>query len=470
MQHDNAKQQDVIFPCQATPEDPAAARLLGIYPQRQDGVFLQRVKVPGGRLSTAQCRALAELARRFSPGYPLHMTTRQDVEIHGLRKEDLPAVQAGLHEVGLTSVGACGDTLRNITVCPGEGLCSGVTEISPLAEEIGRRLEALPFIRSLPRKFKISLSGCPKSCAKPWINDVGFYADGEGRFRAVVAGSLGARPGTGLLLEPSFNPTEALALTLAAVKLFNEEGDRQNRTRARLRHVRERLGDEVFRGRLLNLYRSELEDTALPRLSCRRVESHFRMQFNVPLPLGDIEPADLSALADGLESAGGLVRIGFEHNLLIWGDRPVELSTALHDAAGGPRIAACPGVTWCSRGIADTRAAAAALRAALPRGDALTICLSGCPNNCAQSAVADIGLIGRQRTVGEVKVDCFRLLAGGGKGQGPALGRELHAAIPAAQLPEAVAALVSEYAAVAASGVSFERFAAGLHSAGSVSG
>jgi sulfite reductase beta subunit-like hemoprotein len=111
----------VKFPCEALPEDGARARLLGVYPQRQEGLFMQRVKLPGGRIAASQLRALASISERCGPDWPLHLTTRQCFELHGLRREDVPAVQREIQAAGLTSLGAAGDTLRNLTVCPGAG-------------------------------------------------------------------------------------------------------------------------------------------------------------------------------------------------------------------------------------------------------------------------------------------------------------------------------------------------------------
>ena len=120
----------VRFPCESLPEKPASqARLLGIYPQRPEGLFMQRVKAPAGRMTLEQWQGLAGLAARYTPDYPLHVTTRQNLELHGVREEDLPAVQQGIDSLGLTGAAACGDSVRNITVCPRNGCCPGTWDI-----------------------------------------------------------------------------------------------------------------------------------------------------------------------------------------------------------------------------------------------------------------------------------------------------------------------------------------------------
>jgi len=300
---------EIRFPCAALPESPAEARLLGIYPQRGDGLFMQRVKVPEGRVGVEAWRGLAALAQRYTPEYPLHLTTRQDIELHGVRPEDLPAVQRGICELGLTSVAACGDSLRNITGCPANGFRRGTWDVSELAEAIRSYAESLPWIRSLPRKFKISLSGCREACGRPWINDLGLVANPQGTFRAVLAGSLGSRPGTGMLMYEDLAVGEVLPLVAAALKLFNAEGDRTKRTRARLRHVRQRLGDEVFRQRIDELFCEEKAATFPRQPRLRRVERETPLQARLHLPLGDIKPEAAIELGEAVEAAGAELRL-----------------------------------------------------------------------------------------------------------------------------------------------------------------
>jgi hypothetical protein len=246
------------FPCGELPSDVRHARLLGIYPQRQQGLWMRRVRIPGGILSAGQWRALAEIARRLTPTAPLHLTTRQDVELHDLSAADVPRAEKLLAEAGLTSLGSGGDTLRNITVCPcAAGGIREVPDLLPLAGAIGRVLAAVEGIFSLPRKFKISL-GCRQGCGRPFIHDLAFVAeqrDAQWGLQVVGAGSLGPKPATGIVLSDWIAPTHAPAAALAGVRLFARLGDRQNRGRARLRHVRQRLGDEAF----LTEWRRELD-------------------------------------------------------------------------------------------------------------------------------------------------------------------------------------------------------------------
>ena len=237
------------FPCTGAYADSNQLKLSGVYAQRQKGLWMQRIKIQGGVLKAEDWRTLAGLARTHTPGTPLLLTTRQCIEFHNITEEILPALQQDLAAAGFTGLGACGDTLRNITLCPGNGLCPGSVDFSAAAAATRQVLESFEGVYSLPRKFKISFSGCERFCAQPYINDLGFTAsvhDSDVTFRLFGAGSLGAQPETGIELVDSIKPEHIPALALAALRIFNTHGNRTNRRKARLRHIRQELGDEAF--------------------------------------------------------------------------------------------------------------------------------------------------------------------------------------------------------------------------------
>lgn len=439
----------VRFPCDSLPEDPAQSRLLGIYPQRSagsEGLFMQRVKVPAGRLTWDQWRGLAGLAARYTPDYPLHVTTRQNIELHGVREEDLPVVQREIASLGLTGAAACGDAVRNITVCPRNGCCPGTWNINSVVCSIRTAVETLPWRTNLPRKFKISVSGCREACGRPWLNDAGFVANEDGTFRVILAGSLGAKPGLGLLAYEALPIGDVLPLMVAVLRLFHSEGERTNRSRARLRHLRERLGDEVFLVRVEELLQIEKRESSWPAPTLRRVENELPLVERLVLPLGDIAPEMVLELMDAVEAVGAEVRLGMEHDLLILGGAKPVLSPSLAALSGSNAVVACPGATWCTRGFVDCRAVAGRVCSALPRGCGLVVGSTGCPNNCSQASTMDIGLVGRMlRRNGQEHVQGFRVFAGGGKGVTPTLAQELHPGLPAEMVHEAVAWIAEEY-------------------------
>jgi len=427
------------FPCSNVPEDAATRSLLGLYEMRRHGgLCMQRVKAPSGHLTPSQLEALADIVDAFTPGYPLHVTTRQDVELHGVGIENVPAVQRALAEAGLTTVATCGDSVRNITCCPGSGLCPDTVDVYPLAQAILAEVETLPGIRSLPRKFKMSVSGCEKACGRPYINDLAFVVGPDGGLRAIGAGSLGVRPLAGIELYKDVSPVEAVALARAAITFFASVGDRKNRGRARLRHVRERMGEESFRRELDSYFTRERagKQSRVPKLgSPQGGKAHVA---KLHLPLGDAETLTLRAIARAARDAKATIRIGLEHELILYCDYPVAVTSELTQLLEGPRIVACPGRTWCRRGIVDSRAAAESIRQAARAAPQLSIAISGCPNNCSHAAVADIGLIGRMKSVDGTAKEHFRVLAEGGKGTTPAIGHEVHPAVAEAEIGEFV--------------------------------
>jgi len=407
---------------------------------------MQRIKVLGGRLSADQWRALADVAQTFTPAAPLHLTTRQDVELHDLAPDAVPRAQRALADAGLSALGAGGDMPRNITVCPGAGVCAGRPDLAPLAREVQALLEATDGIWSLPRKFKISFSACQNACAQPWINDLGFIVRGTAgawTFRVVVAGSLGARPGTAMLLEEDLAPDDVLPMVLAAVRFFAAHGDRTNRNRARLRHVREKMGDAPFADALREALTHTRGERPWPCAALALPPSPLEAQRALVFANGNVAPDQADALAHLADAADLVVRIANHHRILVFGPNPGapgRLDAALAalskvegaaspalDAAAQPQasIVACPGTRWCKCALADTNRLADRLREryACRLDPAVTVCLSGCPNGCAHSAVADIGLVGTLARRDGERAEAYTLLAGGGMGRDARLAR-----------------------------------------------
>jgi sulfite reductase beta subunit-like hemoprotein len=418
-------------------------RVLGVYPQRQGGLYMQRVKVPGGRLNWYQWRRLAELAAAHSGGFPVHTTTRQDVELHNIRADDIAAVQQGLAEVALTTFGACGDSVRNIPVCAACDLCADGCDVLPLARLVQQHLEQQPVVFSLPRKFKISFSGCSQACAKPWLNDLAFVVQNDGRFTVIGAGSLGPKPALGIELYRDVPVAKVLPLCVAAIEFFERQGDRQNRKQARWRHVRERLGDEPFRAELDRRWEEVAARRSWPCVNLPQGRGSLKLQCRLQLPDGNIGPEQILCLAEAAEAAGAVARIDLEHGLVLYGAQPVPLPEDLAALTTAPTIVACPGCVTCPRGLADCWATSAEIRAALAGRDSsgVRINVSGCPNNCGHSAAAEIGLIGmiRKRT-GHAEPH-YRLLTGGGNGTNDKLA-EPGAVIPADHVARAITDMI----------------------------
>ncbi len=418
-----------VFPCDVMPADPTACRLLGLYQQRQEGLWLQRIKVQGGALESLQWIGLAGCCDRFTPGTPLLITTRQDVEFHNVAPEAVPQLQLALAEAGFTGLGACGDTLRNITLCPGNGLTEESVDLRTVAAAVRLVLSEFSHLFSLPRKFKISFSACAKACGQPWINDLGFVVqrkNGTLFFRVIGAGSLGQRPAAGIVLRDELALEDAPAFALAAVALFNEYGDREHRGKARLRHVRQRLGDGPFL-KLLDVFfvRQRAGFAAGP--STAPAAKGWQRGALLTFPCGLID----SDQARAIGQSGFTARIQNHHRVALYARDQAQVAAALAanpvlgNLASGLDIAACPGTTWCRHGFINTHAVERLLRQQLPENFDKAIRISGCPNGCAHSGVAQIGLIGRVRKDAQGnRIEGVQVLAGGGMGKTPELAHE----------------------------------------------
>ncbi|GAB4240680.1 MAG: nitrite/sulfite reductase [Deltaproteobacteria bacterium] len=448
----------------AIPPDEFRRRrvVMGIYPVRGGpDRYLIRVRIPLGRVSPRQLRALAEAADRFAARKGVHLTTRQDVHIYGVEMRRLSGALAFLAGEGLTTREACGDTVRNVVVCPFAGIAPDEEfDVTPYAQALGAHLLRHPLGQRLPRKFKIAFEGCRGAdhVGLPF-QDVGVRAvvspEGRPGFRIHVAGGLGALPQAGFPLEP-FTPVSRLWTTVGALlRIFDRMGDRTNRGRARLKFVAGRVGPDPFR-RLLFDERETVESSdpaggldfsepvlpagtdprgqdGLPEwVGAIRQRQADRLAFPVRIPLGDLSSGRLRSLADEAERVGAGVRITTAQGILLVdipepeGDR---VAAALREGGFRPpaavSIVRCAGTDTCTVGVTRVRGLASLLEekiasreTATHRSRPVTIKISGCPNGCGHHLVGDIGLRGVARNVGGRLAPHYVLHLGGGTREG----------------------------------------------------
>ncbi len=469
----------------------------GVYGQRQEGKQMLRVKIPAGVLGKDQLDALADVADRWSRGYG-HFTTRQNMQLHFLDMADAEAAMRRCDEAGLTIREACGNSVRNVTVCEEAEICgSAAFDVTPYAEGLVRYFLRHPLAATLPRKFKIAFSGCSSDCAYAAIHDLGFIAkseNGTAGFKVVVAGGLSTLPMTALVLHEFVPAPEIARVGEAILRLFDRLGNRENRHRARLKYVRKKLGDGPFVEKYLEL-RAEVDAEAKSELklpdSAARVPAPPQVHEGpspngylawrassvvdqrqdgyaavyVRLLLGDIDSKQMRALGPILEKFGdGSARVTVDQNLLIpfvhVRSLPalfVELST-LGLAELGVRTArdvtSCPGAETCNLAVTSSRNLGRAISDRLSQQDALTlpgaketvIKISGCPNSCGQLHIAGIGFHGAARRDGNgTTVPMYQLHLGGGVDErGATFGRQVVKLI-ARRAPEAVARLLALY-------------------------
>src|SRR2546428_906322 len=234
-----------------TPDEWRPIRLsYGLYYQLDHTSHMQRIKIAGGMLTAEQLEAMAEVADRYGRGIG-HVTTRQDIQIHWVPIEGIIDLYERLLAAGITTRGACADSVRNVTACPFAGTApSEPFDVSPYCIAIHEYFLFNPLNLTLPRKFKIAIEGCEHDCAQAPVNDIGLYAkarDGARGFSLHAGGGLGAQP---FLAKPmrDFVPAEdVLVWCEAIVRIQHRFGERKNRSRARMKYLVQRMGLEKFR-------------------------------------------------------------------------------------------------------------------------------------------------------------------------------------------------------------------------------
>ncbi len=459
--------------------------IYGIYPVRgKDDRFLLRVRIPLGRPTAAHLRALADAAERFTSTRSAHLTTRQDIHLYGIEVLRIPEALTFLAEKGLTTREACGDTVRNIVVCPRAGIaCDELFDVTPYAEALGRWLLRNPLGQRLPRKFKLAFEGCAREDhAGVAFHDIGARAaagpDGRRGFRIRLAGGLGALPRAGIELEP-FTAVRELAPTVEAVlRLFDRLGDREKRGRARLKFVAGKMGADAFREAVIAERRGVVatasggrpilpEADGEPATPSAEVADGFpewpgafrqrepgRAAFPVKVPLGDATAEQLRLLAELVDETGAEIRLTPAQGIVLANlacERAGKVAARLRAAGFSPpasvALTRCAGTDTCTVGFTRVRALAALLENELaslmaPAGGGLadlTVKMSGCANGCGHHLVADIGLQGVAGNAGGRLAPLYAIFLGGGirHGSEPRLGTSI-GRLPVRRVPEAL--------------------------------
>jgi sulfite reductase (ferredoxin) len=470
-----------------------------------DAPGMQRIKVPYGGLNLEQMRVLAELADEYSDGI-LHVTTRQDFQLHYIHIEDTPDLMRRLASVGMTTREACGNSVRNITACPLAGVCRDQTfDVTPYSDATFKFLMGHDDTQDFGRKFKIAFSGCEHhACALVNMHDLGFLArtkiiDGEEKrgFAMFVGGGLGTVPHQAQLLSDFVPEEEILPVSQAIARVYARLGEKKNRNRARIKFLVAQLGIEelrrlVFEERAIlppderwTSYLSTVNDfeenpvrpayslngTQLSEAFNEWYETNVYKQrqpgyntITVNLPLGDITSRQMFQLIDiARKYVGDNVRTTVEQNIVLrWvadADLPLlfeELSAiGLGDAGAGTivDITSCPGTDTCKLGIASSRGLAGELRRRLGAKNAtlpdavkeLKIKISGCFNSCGQHHVADIGFFGNSRRAGNYKVPHFQVVLGGQWTENAGSYGLAIGAVPSKNIPDLLDALTNKY-------------------------
>ncbi len=468
-------------------------RWYGLYTQRAQGIpggrtavlepaeledpyFMLRIRIDGGRLDSSQLRTMGAIAGEYGRDVA-DVTDRQNIQLHWIRIEDVPAIWAALAGVGLSSTEACGDTPRVMLGCPLAGVAADeVLDATPWLKETAARYVGDPAFSNLPRKFKTSMSGCVDHCTHHEINDVAFAGvrDAAGRpgFDLWVGGGLSTNPKLAQRLGVFVEPGRVTEVWAGVTGLFRDYGYRRSRNHARLKFLVADWGVEAFRKILEKEYLDEpLPDGPAPQPPVHDQRDHVgvtaqrdgRCAVGFAPRAGRMSGTLLASIADAADAYGsGQIRTTAQQKLVILdvAEHRVEpligALTAL-DLQARPSVfrrgtMACTGLEFCKLAIVETKARAQDLYAELERrlpafDEPLSINVNGCPNSCARFQTADIGLKGSIVRAGDgEQVEGFQIHLGGHLGMDASFGRKFRGLkITADEAPDYVERVLRGY-------------------------
>ena len=487
----------------------------GIYGQRQGGTSqMVRIKLPAGSITPEQFDVMADLSSEFSRGWG-HITTRQNIQFHFVELRRIPDLLRRLADVQLTSREACGDTVRNVMACHLAGACPyEKLDVTPWAEAVYRHFVRNPLGQRLPRKFKVNFSGCSTDCGQAMFNDVGVVAatrtldNGtiESGFRVYIAGGLGATPHPALALEDFTSREDLLPTVEAALRVFDQTGNRDNKLRARMKWVVDQLGIDEVRRRVIKIRHTLPASSSWPggipaevrnagdapagRITEGEVSQvgqstlinftssdPFRRWENASVirgaangtvsaiayaPLGDITASQFRALANIQRHFKSDVRLSNRQNVVFRSLQPSQMRELydMLDAIGMAQpgaelsrdVVACPGADTCNIAVTQSRGLAKAIgekleEEGLAEVGGVRINISGCTNSCGQHHASDIGFFGAERRAHGKSLPGYQMLLGGYVGEEQIHFGEKALRLPAKAAPEAVARVVRRFAA-----------------------
>jgi sulfite reductase (ferredoxin) len=438
--------------------------------------FMMRIAIPNGVISSSQLRVIADLTKKYARNLA-DITVRQAIQLHWLTIESLPEVVDALDAIGLSPKGACGDVVRNVTGCPLAGVAADeLIDAAPLAREIAEMLSGHPEFYNLPRKFKISVTGCPSWCSVPEINDIGLTAakrDGQVGYSIRVGGGLSREPHIAVKLDAFLLPEQALPVVQAVAEIFREQqGLRESRERARMKYLfmREGWTAEKFLAEIQARVDFKIAPGGEEQVPDDIFRDHVGVNAQRQAGLNSVgatvlrgrlsgdQLASAAELADRFGS--GALRTTVSQNLLFI-DVPSAKTAELVSELGkiGLQVEgssfwrgaiACTGTEFCKLAITETKGFTRwivdELEERLPGFDQqLKLNVTGCPNGCGQHWVADIGIEGKKIKHEGKLTDAYYFCLGGAVGQNAGVARPVGYRCPAPLVPEAIERLLRHY-------------------------
>jgi sulfite reductase beta subunit-like hemoprotein len=452
-------------------EDIVRLQWWGLYHDKPKiGTFMLRVKLPAGFVEPEKLRAIGEVSNRFGRGVG-ELATRQNVQLHHLALDSLPDVFAHLDAAGITTAGGCGDTVRNITGSPVQGIDPlELFDCTDVIQEAAEFFYGNPDFSNLPRKHKYSIAATPDRDNAPEINCialVGALHEGQEGFGVLVGGGLSSVPRIAQEMGVFVPKDEAVEVLAAITGAWAADLNyRVSRVKARLKFMIDDIGPEGMRERVEDRLGRKLDDFALPapelasrdHLGVNAQKQPGLSYIGVPVHLGLISGDQMIAVAGIAERAGADVRITRQQNFLVANvpDESVPgvvaelegigFSLAVNHVRG--RSVGCTGEPHCNFSVTETKQRLGRLIEYLEGrfGDAISrlgLQLDGCPHACAQHWIADLGFQGTTaRDADGKRVQAYDIFVRGGLGPDAQIGKALFRRVPSEELDAAVAGLI----------------------------
>jgi sulfite reductase (ferredoxin) len=442
--------------------------------------FMLRIRIPNGLLNSGQLRTVAKLTEQYGRGVA-DLTVRQNIQLHWITIEALPEVLDALEQCGLGTMGACGDVTRNVTGCPVAGVdAHEICDASPLALEVTRALAGNDDFYNLPRKFKLSITGCNIWCPYPEINDVGLTAirrgtgaNSEVGFSLRVGGGLSTDPHLSARLNAFVRWNQVIPVVKGIAEIFRDADQlRENRERARLKFLFLRHGwtardfQDQLESKLGFPLDPAVEETPPDDVYRDHVGIHPQKQpglfyIGAAVLRGRITAEQMRATAELADRcASGELRTTNMQNLLIVNVPQQNTATLARELdaiglrPGGSAFwrgaIACSGSEFCKLAITETKSFSRwlvdELEERLPGFEQhLKLHVTGCPNSCGQHWIADIGIEGKKIKSGDRLLDAYYFCLGGAVGLHQSIARPIGYRCLATEVPDAIERLLQHY-------------------------
>ncbi len=472
----------------------------GVYGQRQEGVQMIRIKLPFGKVSSEQLVRITKVSDEYSTGR-LHITTRQDIQIHYVSLDRTPELWADLEKDDITLREACGNTVRNITASETAGIdLDEPFDVSPYAHALFQFFLRNPVCQEMGRKFKMSFSSSDKDTALSYLHDLGFIpkiVNGELGFKVLLGGGLGSQPSHAELLSEFVPVNQIIPMTEGVLRIFDRYGERAKRLKARMKFLIKEIGKDEFlrlveeEKKALSFQTVEIDTTAFdgpipaPALEVPKVTIEDTASFEawkksnviaqkqagyvaigIKVALGDFYTDKARALADLIKNYGAnelrftlrqdiLIRNIKEENLPFFYQELAKLDFVTLGYNTINDVTACPGTDTCNLGIASSTGIAVELERVLAteypqysNNNEITIKISGCMNACGQHNMAEIGFQGMSINSGKLVAPALQVLLGGGNlGNGQGRFSDKVIKIPSRRGPEALRLILNDFEA-----------------------